>query len=65
MIQAHFALNAHLGRPPMDAIIWRCMAPWKVKDLIERHALRFSRLDEMEDKYEGQVPKANLIPSID
>jgi hypothetical protein len=64
-IETHFAFNEKLGQPPMEAVVWRFMAPWVFKDLLDQRGLWFSRLDLMEDEFEGTVPKANLRPSYD
>lgn len=65
MIETRFAINQHLGEPPMEQVIWRFMSRWKFADLLRHQALWFSRLDQMEDEFEGHLPKANLRPSYE
>src|SRR5450759_5853833 len=40
-----------------DQKLWRYMDFLKFADLLQRHALWFTRLDELQDKHEGLLPR--------
>ena len=52
-----FEQHDRLECPPDDAVIWRYMSFTKLVSLLDRKALWFSRVDLLEDPWEGAYTK--------
>jgi hypothetical protein len=53
------------ARPRDEEFIWRFMDLSKLLFVLVHEALRFVRLDLLEDKFEGYIPKGNIIVPTD
>ena len=51
--------HCEIKTPEDNIIIWRYMNIEKFLSILENSELFFSRLDVLEDKYEGHLPKKN------
>ena len=53
------------ARPRDEEVIWRFMDLSKLIYILAHQALPFIRLDLFEDKFEGYIPKGNIIVDTD
>lgn len=59
-----YVVDDDLMTPADDATVWRYMSFAKFADVLERHALFFSRADLMTDTFEMAVPDRDLAPMV-
>lgn len=56
---------AVLPKPPWASVIWRYMELVDFLSLLQTRGLWFSRLADLEDAFEAQIPKPNLQPTVE
>jgi len=55
--------SAHVPVPDWNQPIWRYMKWPRLIQMLEANSLWFTRLEVLQDKFEGRIPKPNLRPS--